>query len=148
MSEKKQPKTEQTESINWLDATELTVPITYLGIFGAKPVNFFFSILMSEAEKELRQKHFALPDEEQPAARHRYNVEMISKLSTRAPEGLPGFDEALEQARTGGEDFTDLQRIQAAIYAVLISETPARVKLADDTLTYYTTINQPAEFFR
>lgn len=135
----------QKEQTNWLDATDIKTPITYLGIEGAATVNFYFDILMSETEKELRQKHFALPETEQPAARHKYNVEMISRLASRRPENLPGFDAAFEAKKAGQ---SEREAIAAAIMEVLSPETPVRVKLADDALNYYTTINQPAEFFR
>lgn len=139
-----EPKTESQTGENapvknWLDdATDVEFDITYLGIPGARPVKWFCKILQTSEEKEIRQKHFAQTSEKQLESRHAYNVEMLSRVASRPPENLPGFDEMF--AIHDGD-------LQKTIYAILISATPARIMLANDSLNYYTTINQPMEFY-
>lgn len=122
---------------NFMTATDIRVPITYLFFEPAATVEFFCRLLLNDEEIELRQKHFALDPAAKKAAEKAYNVAILSKVATRPPTGLPGF----EYDPDGGIS------LETAIADYFADPSPMFGKLAADAVNYYTTISQPAEFF-
>lgn len=130
-------------TFDFMTAVDIAVPLTYLFFTPAAQVCFYCKIVMTETEKEIRQKHFGKPDDERAATRHAYNVEMLSKISTKPPTGFVNFP----------NNFADplqpsIMELQNAILNYFREPIPMNVRVCDDALNYYTTILQPAEFFR
>ena len=113
--------------------TEIPVTLTYAGL-GVSPITFFLRPFLHREEQEMRQAHFALADSEREKAQHAYNVALLCRLATRAPEGLPGYN--------SDGDVSDGLRV------LLIESAPLKVKICSDVLTRYYRVTQPAEFFR
>lgn len=113
--------------------TETAVTLTYAEL-GVPPITFFLRPFLQREEQEMRQAHFALTEKEREKTQHAHNVEMLARLSTRAPEGLPGMN--------GNKDVPD------AVRKLLKEESPMKIKVVSDALTRYYRVTQPAEFFR
>lgn len=145
MSENKETKDADATSdkpepnFNFMDSSDVRIPLTYTLFQPFVQVAFFCKIILSETEKEIRQKHFALSLDEQANAEHAYNVEMLSKMATRAPEGFPGFEQHLKDC------FNDLE---VAVTTYFSEPRPMSITICRDALNSYTTLTQPAEFFR
>lgn len=112
---------------------ETAVTLTYAEL-GVPPITFYLRPFLQKEEQDLRQAHFALTEGEREKTQHAHNVEMLVRLSTKAPLGLPGVN--------GKKDFGETLR------ALLIDPAPMKVKVVADALTRYYRVTQPAEFFR
>lgn len=131
MSDEKQQGEQTPAAVNIFELMETPVTLTYAGL-NVKPITFFLRPCLSQEEIELRQKHFALSDKEREEAQHLLNVELLARLSTRTPEGMPGLE------TVGFRPF-------------FLSEkpiNPMKRKVAADAIALYWQVTQPAEFFR
>lgn len=121
---------------NFFDINDVEVTLTYPQFGIDTPIVFYFGLLLSAKEKEIRQRFFALTPEEQDQKRASYNLEMLCSLATKAPENLPTF-EAIE-----GADVSE------ALTLFFQGNNPMKQKVVEDAINAYFAKTQPAEFFR
>jgi len=120
---------------NFFDINEVEITLTYPQFGIETPIVFYFGLLLSAKEKEIRQRYFALTPEEQDQKRASYNLEMLCSLATAHPDNLPTYDPADE---TPAE----------ALKAFFAGNNPMKQKVVEDAINAYFAKTQPAEFFR
>lgn len=123
-------KQDKPKKFDIFSLNETPVTLTYSEL-GAPPITFFLRPCLTQEEQEIRQQHFALQDKDRERAQHAHNVELLARLSTREPEGLPELAVDLRIFFLGEKPLN-----------------PMKVKVAADAMTRYYRVTQPAEFFR
>lgn len=113
--------------VDIFNLNETPVTLTYASL-GAAPITFYMRPWLLKDDEDTRQAFFALTDEEQEKQRGQHNVEMLARLSTRSPTGIPNF--------TGD------------IRSFFGDGTPMKEKVVADVIRRYNLIIQPEEFFR
>lgn len=119
--------------VDIFSVTDVPVTVTYEEM-GVAPMTFHMRPYMLKEDRDARQAHFALSDDEKEQKTPEHNLLMLSSLSTRAPEGVPGFESA-------GNVADDIR-------AFFGDGHPMKEKVVADVMTRYYRITQPAEFFR
>ncbi len=109
------------------------ITVTYARI-GLAPMTFHMRLYLSKEEGSLRQARFALTDAEKEEKESGYNLTLLASLSTRAPEGVPGFVSTGDVAKDIRDFFGD--------------GNPAKDKIVADAMGLYFRATQPEEFFR
>jgi hypothetical protein len=122
------------ETVDIFGMTDVPVTVTYEGMGGGS-MTFHLRPWMQKEERDARQAHFALADEEKEKKTPEHNLEMLAGLSTRAPEGVPGFVP------------TNLG-VAGDIRNFFGDGNPMKEKVVADVMTRYYRVTQPAEFFR
>lgn len=120
----------------FFDINEVEITLTYPQFGVETPITFYFGLLLSAKEKEIRQRFFGLSPEEQDQKRASYNLEMLCSLATRAPENLPTFTPT-----ANGNVADDLKAFFAGPNAM-------KAKVVEDAINAYFAKTQPLEFFR
>lgn len=128
------------KAVDIFSLAEVPVTLTYAGL-GLAPITFYMRPFLYREEQEMRQAHFALTDEQREKAQHKHNVELLSRLTVREPEGLP-------MNGNGNKAFLMAKGPGDVLREMLEEDTPMKVKLVADALTRYYRVTQPAEFFR
>lgn len=123
------------KAVDIFSLAEIPVTLTYTGL-GLPPITFYLRPFLHREEQDLRQAHFALTDKEREQAQHAHNIDLLCRLTVRAPEGLPGF--SVNGDKKAGD----------ALRKLMAEDTPMKVKLVGDVMTRYYRVTQPAEFFR
>ena len=124
--------TEKTQ-VDIFNLGEIPITVSYTEM-GAEPMTFYLRPFLLGEEQKARAAFFALTDEEREREQGPYNVRLVAALSTRAPEGVPGF--------------TDTGHTQANMLAYFGDGNPMKEKVLADVMTRYSRKTQPAEFFR
>lgn len=124
--------------------TTAIVRLTYKFTETPTVIVFNCKMALDQDDKEARQAFYALPDGDQATGQHRYYVDFLSRIVTRRPEGLPGFDELLPEL-DGGVKRSDIAN---AVKAYFETGEPILKKIAADAVDQYNRITQPEEFFR
>lgn len=140
MTEAKEPAKEQTKA----DFVSIdTIPIILTYEFGDSPtvIKFKCNIAYTADDRAARQAYYALPDGDKDKGAFRFNVDMLSRIVSEIPEGLPGF------TRQGATD-QPLLTLADAIKAYFGTGEPILQKIAADAIDRYNVLSQPAEFFR
>jgi hypothetical protein len=126
--------TEKTSGqVDIFSLEEIPITVSYTEM-GAEPITFYLRPFLVRDEQKARAAFFALTDDEQEKEQASHNVRMVSALSVRAPEGVPGF------AATGNP--------AADIQTFFGDGNPMKEKVLADVMTRYSRKTQPAEFFR
>lgn len=128
--------------------TTAIVRLTYKFTETPTVIVFNCKMALDQDDKEARQAFYALPDGDQAAGQHRYYVDFLSRIVTRRPEGLPGFDELLPGSGPGTAAGVTMADVSNAIKAYFETGEPILKKIAADAVDQYNRITQPEEFFR
>jgi hypothetical protein len=158
---------------NFFEMDRITVPLTYLFTEPPTAIRFFCKLALSNDDAAARQAFYSKPDADQQAGQHAYNVDFLARITVKAPEGLPGFDDfvretiareanaAPAEATPEGEapkpkldpativtgNLSDA-RIRELLAAFLADDNPMKRKVAADAIQLYNRYTQPPEFFR
>lgn len=121
----------------FLAASDVDVTLTY--DWAPEPIVFPCVLLLNADQSDFRQKFYAQPAADVEKGLHNYHVEMLAKIGSRPPSGLPGFAELAAEC---DGDF------RAAIKAYLGGGEPRAVRIAQDAIEMFNRVTQPREFFR
>lgn len=132
---------EQTKA-DFVAINSIPVILTYQ--FGETPtiINFKCKIAYTADDRAARQAFFGLPDGDRSKGEFRFNVEMLSRIVTEVPDGLPGF---IVPTST---ELKPREALRAAINSYFETGEPILQKIAGDAIDRYNILSQPAEFFR
>lgn len=145
MTEAKEPAKEQTKA----DFVSIdTIPIILTYEFGDSPtvIKFKCNIAYTADDRAARQAYYALPDGDKDKGAFRFNVDMLSRIVSEIPEGLPGFE--VRGSATATPEAGQAASISAAIKEYFGTGEPILQKIAADAIDRYNVLSQPAEFFR
>lgn len=101
-------------------------------------VTFFFKVLMSSEEKQMRQDFSGLTQEQKEETRREYHIKLATSLITRLPEGVPDLaaeTKNLEESRKIFQEFFSL-------------DYPVNDKILDDALGLYFARVLPREYLQ
>jgi hypothetical protein len=151
---------------NFFEMDRITVPLTYLFTEPPTAIRFFCKLALSNDDAAARQAFYSKPDADQQAGQHAYNVDFLARITVKAPEGLPGFDDYVRNTIAGeanaepGESRPEVDpasivignindgRIRELLSAFLGDDNPMKRKVAADAIQLYNRYTQPPEFFR
>ena len=134
-------KTNGSAKAAFLAIGNFLVTITYLFTDPETVIKLRCKMVMTADDKAARQAFYAQPDGDRDAGLYAYQVDMLGRILSDWPEGLPGFEVYT------GEPFTPAAG-RAAINEYFATGEPILRKIANDAIERYTVISQPAELFR
>ncbi|MBA2379527.1 MAG: hypothetical protein H0V76_08125 [Blastocatellia bacterium] len=113
----------ELQMVNVVLTYELTTPATRI-VFPMRPT-------MTEEELADRQRFYALSEDEITAGRHKWNCQLLEKLTDAAGvEGIELNGQSISEFFSGPDP------------------NGMKTKVVQDALNRYNTMTQPAEFFR
>lgn len=106
-------------------------------------ITFFCKLALTSEDEQARQAFYAQPEGDRVAGQHAYYVDLLCRVTTKRPDGLPGFEE-FYQSREG----LTLEVLRGALREYLSEPSEMKVKVVADAIEQYNRLSQPAEFFR
>lgn len=136
---------ENAKETDFMSLTEIEVSATYGFTEPKTKIVLFCKLALEIDDLSARQAFYTKPEADRAAGQHAYNVDLLSRVMVRKPEGLPGFDDYMENHFTEPEFGT---KYQVAFVQYLSPATPMMIKIVGDLVDRYNAIIQPDEFFR
>lgn len=118
----------------FFNKTEETINLSYEDL--ENPIRFFLRPVMSVEAEAARQEFFGLDQEAQAKQERSHNVKMLSMLSVKAPENLPGFYQQENES------------VSDAVTRFFSDGNEIKQRVAGHAMARYNQITQPKEFFR
>lgn len=123
--------------VDFWNQSEYRVAVELPQINEGSPFVFYMRLLMSSEALEARQEFSGLKPGEKLDKTHEYYTNLVALLSTRAPEGLPGF----ESKETG-------RVLAAQIREFFAGDNMLKQKLINETIEQYFSLAKRKDFFR
>jgi len=124
--------------------TKIPVRLTYQFTDPATVITFYCKMALADDDKAARQSFYSQPDADQARGLHAYYVDLLVRVTVAKPDGLPGFDEFL-QNYADKELPSELKKAMQEFFA---DASSMKVKVVADAIEQYNRITQPVEFFR